>query len=159
MTNGELKEIIENHKHWLNEKGVCKMSEKSIYLERNGRKEYTKEEIANVLASLPSCEVDETSVLPPRKREDMVFIYYLHVDDEGNVLSDFYGEADCFTSRVGIWEYGIDEENSDDYFDEYGHTDGDFIYENENLECEAFTNVVEDLTDQVNAYLEELDMA
>ncbi len=35
---------------------------KQIFLKRNGREEYTREEIAYVLASLLSVEIDETSV-------------------------------------------------------------------------------------------------
>ncbi len=76
-----------------------------------------------------------------------MLVYYLHVDDEGNILGSKDGEEECFISRVGIWEYGIDEDNSDESFDD--------IYSNENLDCEAFADCVDDLTDQINRYIKE----
>lgn len=98
---------------------------------------YTKEDIYDVLTSNQSMEVDELH---------QKYVYYIHLDAEGNILDSKEGADECFTSGIGFEEY------SDDADDEM-----DWYYAHENWDCKEFADVVEDLTDQVNDWLDELE--
>lgn len=53
---------------------------KEICMSRDGRKEYTVEEIAKALTSLNSVEDGDIN------GQGAAVTYFLHIDDEGNIL-------------------------------------------------------------------------
>ena len=116
---------------------------KNIYMSRNGRTEYTREEIAKALVDLNNNEGGDIH------GQGAAVTYYIHVDDEGNILGDTYGAEDYFIYTITCDEYGVDEE---DWAETWNSS---FIPEHENLECVAFAAAVDDLTDQVNAWIKE----
>ncbi len=123
---------------------------KTIAKQREDRKEYTREEIASVLASLNSCEPDG----------DMV-TYFLHVDDDGNILDSKDGEEECFICNIPIEDYDITENDIATYGTddngEFAWWDSSFLPDHENLSCKAFAEAVDQLTAEVNAYLKEIE--
>lgn len=112
-------------------------------MNRDGRSEYTVEEIAKALASLDSSEGGDIH------GQGAAVTYFLHIDDEGNILDGMDGEEECFISTITCDEYGIDEEDWEETWD------SSYLPDHENLECEAFRNAVEYLTDQVNTWIRE----
>ena len=116
---------------------------KNIYMSRNGRTEYTRKEIAKALADLNSCECGDIH------GQGAAVTYFIHVDDEGNILANMSGEEDCFIYTITCDEYGVDEEDWTETWD------SSFIPEHEKLECVAFAAAVDELTDQVNAWIKE----
>ncbi len=122
---------------------------KEIAKQREGRKEYTREEIAEVLASLNSCEPDG----------DMV-TYFLHVDDDGNILANTDGEEKCFIYTISIEDYNVTESDIEKYGTtddgEFAWWDSSFLPDHESFSCEAFAEAVDQLTAEVNAYLKEI---
>ncbi len=128
---------------------------KTIVKQREGRKEYTREDIAEVLASFGQlCEPDIAY-----DGTEMV-VYFLHVDDEGNILGDMDGEEECFICRIPIEDYDITESDIEKYGTddrgEFAWWDSSFLADHENLSCEAFAEAVDQLTAEVNAYLREI---
>ena len=103
----------------------------NIYMDRNGRTAYTKEEIAMALADLNSCEVGDIH------GQGAAVTYFIHLDDNGNILKNLDGEEECFIRTITCDEFGLTE-------DEWDH---------EVLECEAFADAVDDLTSEINAWL------
>lgn len=128
---------------------------KEIFMKRDGRKEYTREEIAHALASLNSSEPGDISGVGEK------ITYFLHVDDDGNILRNQYGENECFIYTIDIEDYDITEEDIETYgFDDDGNFawwDSSFIPDRENLDCKPFAECVDSLTDEVNEYLRHID--
>lgn len=116
---------------------------KTVYMSRAGRSEYTVEEIAKALASLNSFEDGDVN------GQGAAVTYFLHIDDKGNVLADKDGEEECFVKTIGCEDYGLDEKDWKDVWD------SSFLPDHESLECEAFRDAAEDLTDQINSWLKE----
>lgn len=117
----------------------------NIYMDRNGRTEYTREEIAKALADLNSCEAGDSF------GQGAAVTYFIHLDDNGSILKSFDGEEECFIRTITCDEYGVAEEDWDEAWD------SSFISDHESLECKAFADAVDDLTDQVNAWLKGLE--
>ena len=128
---------------------------KEIFTERNGRKRYTKEEVAYALASLNSSEPGDVTGNGEK------VTYFLHVDDEGNILRNSNGEDECFIYTIDIDEYKISKEDVETYgFDDDGNFawwDSSFLPDRENLDCKAFAECVDSLTDEVNQYIDNID--
>ena len=116
---------------------------RNIYMSRNGRTEYTREEIAKALADLNSCEGGDIH------GQSAAVTYFIHVDVEGNILVNMDGEENCFIYTITCDEYCINEEDWAETWD------SSFIPEHENFGCKAFADAVDALTDQVNAWLKE----
>ena len=140
-------------------------------LERNGRKHYSKEEIAKVLADWG--QLAEPECPPYVERESVT--YYLHVDEDGNIM--LYPSVESFTCTIefrkfditdeDFRKYGvIDEDHSldiyynddDDEIRRLNWWESDFLDDHATLNCEAFVSVVEDLTNQVNEWIDENDL-
>ena len=120
---------------------------KGIYTNRNGRNEYTVAEIAKALAELNSCEPGDVS------GQGAYITYYLHLDDEGNILESQYGEEECFVYSIHCTDYGFSEEEWEKLGDDLW--DSTFYEEHENLEFEPFADCVRELTEQANKWLKE----
>lgn len=116
---------------------------RDIYMERNGRSEYTKEDIAKALAELNSCEGGDIH------GQGYAVTYFIHLDDEGNILENLEGEEICFIRTIYCEEYGVDEAEWGDIWD------STYLSNHETLDCKAFANAVRDLTDEVNSFLKE----
>ena len=113
----------------------------NIYMDRNGRTAYTKEEIAMALADLNSCEVGDIH------GQGAVVTYFIHLDDNGNILKNLDGEEECFIRTITCDEFGLTE-------DEWDSLEIlSFLWDHEVLECEAFADSVDDLTSNVNEWL------
>lgn len=123
---------------------------KKVFIKRNGRKEYTREEIAHALVSLGSNE-------PENNCDEGKITYFLHIDDEGNIIGGTEGERYCFTYTIPIKDYNISEQDIEKYgFDDDGNFawwDSSFIPDRENLDCKPFAECVDGLTDEVNEWL------
>ena len=121
---------------------------KSIYVERNGRNEYTVAEIAKALAELNSSEPGDVF------GQGAYITYYLHLDDEGNILESCDEEEECFVYSIHCIDYGFSEE-------EWEKLDADlwdstFYEEHEKLEFEPFADCVDALTNEVNNWIKKM---
>ena len=119
-----------------------------IIMKRNGRKEYTVAAIADILAS---------SKYQMNAPVDEGVEYFLHVDEDGNIVNGWHGYSECFTYLIPIEDYDISEEDIETYGrDDDGNFawwDSSFIPDRENLDCKAFAECVGSLTDDLNKYL------
>lgn len=163
-----------------------------ICLERNGRRHYTREEVAKVIRDADPVEPAlvngiSNSVDPGRVS------YYLHLDEYGNILGGCWDGVEHFESTISISRFGITEEDFrkygvNDYYEDHEYDDDDvdfdddfdinevdecgcyiheekiemlnwwdssFLDDHATLDCEAFAYVVDDLTYQINKYLDE----
>lgn len=111
-----------------------------IFMERNGRTEYTREEIFEVLKEQPSVEFGYYRTLT----------YNIHVDDEGNILNWSIYNSEHLVYELNYADYGLAEE-------EWDSVDAEWFYANEKWDCKAFVEAVDGLTKQVNQYLREID--
>lgn len=121
---------------------------KSIYVERNERNKYTVEEIAKVLHELSSCECGDVS------GQGAYITYYLHLDDEGNILESCDEEEECFVYSIHCTNYGFSEEEWEKLDDDLW--DSTFYEEHEKLEFEPFADCVDALTDEVNNWIKKM---
>ncbi len=121
---------------------------KRIYANRNGRKEYTVAEIAKALAELNSSEPGDVS------GQGACITYYLHLDDEGNILKSFDGEEECFVYSIDFTDYGFNEEQWEDLGDKLW--DSTFYERYENLEFKPFFDCVDALTDEANNWIKKM---
>ena len=99
-------------------------------------KRVTREEIAEQLKKNQSAEFEEWGV-----------VYYYWIDD-----------APAFTSTITPADYGITPEEYaalDEHEDPVLGTE--YFYDRETLDDPAFAKAVDEITEQVNAYLAELD--
>lgn len=113
----------------------------NIYMARNGHAAYTKEEIAMALADLNSYEVGDIH------GQGAAVTYFIHLDDNGNILKSLDGEEECFVRTITCDEFGLTE-------DEWDSLEMlSFLWDHEVLECEAFADAVDDLTSNVNEWL------
>lgn len=105
---------------------------------------YTKEDIANALATFNSSEYGDIH------GRGAAVTYFLHLDDDGNILPNLDGEKVAFIATAKCSDYGVGEEEWKELWD------SDFLSEHENLDCEAFADVVDSLLTQANEWGESL---
>lgn len=128
----------------------------SIYMERNGRKAYTREEIAKALADLQGNEGGDVH----GKGEAVT--YFLHLDEDGNIIENMDGEEECFVSTIRMDDYEASEEE----FKKYGACedgslnwwDSSFLADHETLGWDRFEDAVDSITEEVNAFLMEMGL-
>ncbi len=113
---------------------------RDIFMDRNGRTEYTREDIFNVLKAQSSAEFGYYRTLT----------YNIHIDDEGNILNWSICDSEQLVYELNYADYGLTEE-------EWDSVDCEYFYANETWDCEAFVEAVDGLTKQVNQYLKEID--
>lgn len=105
-------------------------------------KELTKEQVAEALMSSNSAEVEG-------RYEDTRLVYELLVNEDGTIVDNIQ-EADAnFTSGIPYWNYADTPEE----FREMEEIDS----AHESMDWEPFANVVEELTDQANEWLEKVE--
>ncbi len=126
----------------------------SIYMERNGRKEYTREEIAKALADLQSCEGGDIY------GQGEAVTYFLHMDDEGNILTDKDDQDACFIYTINMDDYEASEEDLENYGvaedGSFNWWDSRFLPDHETLGWDRFADAVDSLTEEANAFLKEI---
>lgn len=100
-------------------------------------KKFTREEIANILVSNQSAEFDASGVT-----------YYIHLTENGaSQISADRADA-TFTASATPADYGYTQEAWD------AMESPEDIYDREVLTDAAFAEIVDSLTEQVNAYME-----
>ena len=117
-------------------------------------KQYTYEEIAEHLINVQTLEPDH----------DDIGTYYLHAKENGELCSTYVDADATFTCDFKLedakeayknlckengWEMMLSEEDLEEGIQ--------YVYETEDMKCSHFRNVVESLTEQVNAWLAEQD--
>lgn len=110
-------------------------------------KKLTKEQVSSALMLPNSAEVES-------RGEETQVVYYLHVKEDGTIVNgtlDGAQKSDMdFTSGIAYWDYADTLEEFEDIEDLF---DGTY----ENMTWEPFADVVEDLTDQANDWLEKVE--
>lgn len=105
-------------------------------------KKLTKEQVFEVLCDTFCTEVEG-------RDDETRLVYELLVNEDGTI-ADNIQEADAnFTSWIPYWRYA-------DTPEEFRKTEH-FDSAHESMDWEPFANVVEDLTDQANEWLEEIE--
>lgn len=82
--------------------------------------------------------------------EETQVVYYLHVKEDGTIIDCAQKSDMDFTSGIAYWDYADTLEEFEDMEDLF---DGTY----ENMTWEPFADVVEDLTDQANDWLEKVE--
>lgn len=103
-------------------------------------KKLTTAEVAENLIRNQSAEVEADRV-----------DYYLHLAADGTMLDAMYGAAVTFVHSVKVEEYGFTLEQWQDP-ESYQLED---VYDHESMDNPIFVAIVEDLTAQANAWIEE----
>lgn len=108
-------------------------------------KKLTKKQVSTVLM-LP------TSAVVENLGEGTRVVYYLHVKEDGTVVDCAQKSDMDFTSGIAYWDYA-------DTLDEFEDMDMEDLFDSahENMSWEPFADVVEDLTDQANEWLEKVE--
>lgn len=111
------------------------------------KKIYTANEVFEALVNNQSLEAGS----------DGSWCYYLHIDENGNFVSDKDDAEETFVSEARyVKEYSdeLDEEYEDDR-DMATDVFWENVYDFESKDNEDFMEVVEDLTEQVNEFWKE----
>ena len=110
-------------------------------------KKLTKEQVFSALMLPNSAEVEN-------RGEETQVGYYLHVKEDGTIVNgtlDGAQKSDMdFTSGIAYWDYA-------DTLEEFEDMEELFDSAHENMSWEPFADVVEDLTDQANRWLEKVE--
>lgn len=106
-------------------------------------KKLTKEQVFEALVDNVSAEVEN-------RGEETRVVYYLHVKEDGTII-DCYQKADAdFSTWIPYWDYA-------DTLEEFEDMEDLFDSAHESIDWEPFADVVEDLTDQANEWLEKVE--
>lgn len=106
-------------------------------------KKLTKEQVFKALFDNTSAEVEN-------RGEETQVVYYLHVKEDGTIVDCIHKSDMDFTSGIAYWDYADTLEEFEDMED---LLDGTY----EDMTWEPFADVVEDLTDQANEWLEKVE--
>lgn len=101
------------------------------------KKLFTRDEIANQLVATQSAEFDETGVT-----------YYLHIAENGDLQISIDRADATFTASAKYTDYAGSEAW------DFGSCSEE-VYDRESLDDPTFAAIVDNLTDQVNNWLEE----
>ena len=119
------------------------MNEERRALRRSGKaanpKRVTREEIFEQLTKNASAEFEDYGV-----------DYYIHIGDDGTFYRCFDAADATFTATITPADYDLTSE-------EWAEKSPEYFYDRETLDNTAFAEVVDNLTEQVNAYLAEVD--
>lgn len=106
-------------------------------------KKLTKEQVFEALVDNVSAEVEN-------RGEETRVVYYLHVKEDGTII-DCYQKADAdFSTWIPYWDYA-------DTLEEFEDMEDLFDSAHESIDWEPFADVVEDLTNQANEWLEKVE--
>lgn len=106
-------------------------------------KKLTKEQVFTALVDNVSAEVEN-------RGEETQVVYNLHLKEDGTIV-DCCQKADAdFSAWIPYWDYA-------DTLEEFEDMEDLFDSAHENMSWEPFADVVEDLTDQANEWLEEIE--
>lgn len=111
-----------------------------IFMGRGTRRQYTRNEIAKVLIELQSFEISEFGSV----------IYELKLDDDGNIMYDL---EDYETTGIQEGVHYICLIYPESYGITDGSLDADFVYSHETMNCKAFADCVDELTEKANRWL------
>lgn len=103
-----------------------------IYKKRCGRSEYNNSDIQNAIIELEGCEIGA------QDGKEYTYTYFIQIDKRGNILDPCqHQNGMVFYSTMKCEKY---DTNNGNVFD-----------------CEAFFTAVDILTEQINAFLKEID--
>lgn len=106
-------------------------------------KKLTKEQVFTALVDNVSAEVEN-------RGEETQVVYNLHLKEDGTIV-DCCQKADAdFSDWIPYWDYA-------DTLEEFEDMEDLFDSAHENMSWEPFADVVEDLTDQANEWLEKIE--
>lgn len=107
-------------------------------------KKLTKEQVFSALMLPNSAEVET-------RGEETQVGYYLHVKEDGTLDGAQKSDMD-FTSGIAYWDYA-------DTLEEFEDMEMEDLFDDthENMSWEPFADVVEDLTNQANEWLEKIE--
>lgn len=106
-------------------------------------KKLTTEQVFSALMLPTSAAVENLG-------EETRAVYYLHVKEDGTIVDCAQKSDMDFTSGIAYWDYA-------DTLEEFEDMEELFDSAHENMSWEPFADVVEDLTDQANEWLEKVE--
>lgn len=104
-------------------------------------KKLTESAVRDALIKNQSAECEENGV-----------VYYLHVTSDGEIVPNMYGADESFISSTHCSAYGYTVEQW-----QSGEVISEDIYDHEIAGDPVFDEIVRELTDQANAWLEKED--
>ena len=139
-----VKHLTNRANYWL-EKGEQKKEKEQKKKNRKMRemKKLTKEQVAEVLFDNISAEVEMDG-------EETRVVYDLYVKEDGTIVDNIQEADICFSDWIPYWRYA---DTLEEFREMEDLLDGTY----EDMSWQPFANVVEELTDQANDWLEKVE--